>query len=119
MKKYENITMALEICAEESADRCDECPYVGKCRELRTDAARLIEELVDRLERPIPSCDHESIAQSHSEEIRKLHDELCRVNVEYERTQRELHEVRKELAYLRAIKATAEAFLGVKIDGQM
>lgn len=108
MKNYENITMALEICAEENADRCDECPYVGKCRELRTDAARLIEELVDRLEHPTTACDYEAI--SH-----KLEEELERVEIENERIQRELSEAQKELAYLRAVKATTEAFLGVKI----
>lgn len=108
MKNYESIMMALEICAEESADRCDECPYVGKCRELRTDAARLIEELVDRLEHPTTACDYE--ATSH-----KLGEELERVEIENERIQRELSEAQKELAYLRAVKATTEAFLGVKI----
>ena len=119
MKKYENIMMALEICAEEDADHCDECPYIGKCRELRADAARLIEELVDRLEHPTTERDHESLAQSHSEEICKLYDKLADAEITLERTQRELFEAERELKYLRTIKATVEAFLGVKIDGQM
>lgn len=97
---------------------CLGCPHSGKddCVGL------LMADAIERLEKqsaPVGCVDHESIAQSHSEEIRKLNDELCRVNVEYERTQRELYEAQKELAYLRTIKATTEAFLGVKIDGQM
>ena len=69
-----------------------------------------MKELKARLEQPTTMPDYEA-------ECRKLEEELYRVNVEYERTQRELSEAQKELTYLRAIKAATEAFLGVKIDG--
>lgn len=119
MKDFEKIVEGLKWCAEES---CEGCPYESMedgCYILKSDAIKLIEEMKAQLEQPTTACDYELVAQSHSEEIRKLNDELCRVNVEYERTQRELYEAQKELATLRVIKATAEAFLGVKIDGQM
>lgn len=74
-----------------------------------TEIVELIEETKNELERPMP--DYEAI--SH-----KLGEELERVEIEYERTQRELAEAQRELAYLRGVKATAEAFLGVKIDGK-
>lgn len=117
MKDYKNILKALECCSAEGNAPCDECPYKeNNCRQKDRDAIELIEEMKAQLEQPTTACDSEIIAQSHSEEIRKLNDELCRVNVEYERTQRELFEAERELKYLRVIKATTEAFLGVKID---
>ena len=97
---------------------CLGCPHSGKddCVGL------LMADAIERLEKqsaPTTECDYELTFKAYEADIRKLNDELCRVNVEYERTQRELYEAQKELAYLRVIKATAEAFLGVKIDGQM
>lgn len=116
MNRNERFIEVMKGCVSNTG--CEKCPHRGKskCIDL------LLTDAIERLEKqsvPVGCVDHESIAQSHSEEIRKLHDELCRVNVEYERTQRELYEAQKELATLRAIKATTEAFLGVKIDGQM
>lgn len=119
MKDYEKIVKALECCAKEGDSHCDECPYIGNnCRQKDSDARELILELKAQLEQPT-ECDHEIIAQSHSEEICKLHDKLCEAEIAHERTQRELAEAEQELKYLRAVKATAEAFLGRKIDGQM
>lgn len=120
MKDHEKTIAAMRHCAKEVG--CDGCPCQNNadgCATIRKEAIEIIDELTAQLEQQSTARDLETIAQSHSEEIRKLHDELCRVNVEYERTQRELYEARKELATLRAIKATTEAFLGVKIDGQM
>lgn len=120
MKDFEKIVKALECCSAEGNAPCDECPYKeNNCRQKDRDARELILELKAQLEQPTTACDHEIIAQSHSEEIRKLNDKLGKAEIAHERTQRELHEAQKELTYLRAIKATAEAFLGVKIDGQM
>lgn len=120
MKDFEKILKALECCAFEEKPHCDKCPYnENNCRQKDRDARALIEEMKAQLEQPTTACDSEIIAQSHSEEIRKLNDKLGEAEIAHERTQRELHEAQKELAYLRAIKATAEAFLGVKIDGQM
>lgn len=120
MKDFEKIVKALECCSAEGNAPCDECPYKEvNCRQKDRDARELILELKAQLESPTTACDSEIIAQSHSEEIRKLNDKLGEAEIAHERTQRELHEAQKELAYLRAIKATAEAFLGVKIDGQM
>lgn len=95
---------------------CLDCPYSGKGDRLDL----LITDAIERLEKqsaPVGCVDHESLAQSHSEEIRKLHDKLADAEITLERTQRELYEAQKELACLRVIKATTEAFLGVKIDG--
>lgn len=117
MKDFEKIVKACEKCT--SSPGCEGCPYENEeCYDtFKKDVLGLITEMKARLEQPVQI--NEVAMQSHSEEIRKLNDELCRVNVEYERTQRELYEAQKELTTLRAIKATAEAFLGVKIDGQM
>lgn len=90
---------------------CLGCPHSGKddCVGL------LMADAIERLEKQSAP----TVMPDYEAECRRLNDELCRVNVEYERTQRELADAQNELAYLRAIKATAEAFLGVKIDGQM
>lgn len=120
MKDYEKVIKGLKVCAANVT--CEECPYDGGrggCTELRKHALELFEEMKAQLEQPATACDHESIAQSHSEEIRKLHDKLTDAEITLERTQRELSEAEQELKYLRTIKATTEAFLGVKIDGQM
>jgi hypothetical protein len=95
---------------------CLGCPHSGKddCVGL------LMADAIERLEKqsaPVGCVDHESLAQSHSEEIRKLNDKLADAEITLERTQCELYEAQKELTTLRAVKATTEAFLGVKIDG--
>lgn len=120
MKDCEKVIQALKICADDYFG-CTECPYNdksnGECSsKLKLDACELIEELKAQLEQPT-KCNCESIAQSHSEEISKLHDKLAVAEIALERTQRELAEAEQELKYLRAVKATTEAFLGVKIDG--
>lgn len=108
MKDFEKIVTACEKCI--SSPGCEGCPYEHEeCYDtFKKDVLDLITEMKAQLEQPT-SCNYEA-------ECRRLNDELCRVNVEYEHTQRELYEAQKELAYLRAVKATAEAFLGVKID---
>ncbi len=116
MKDYEIIKL-VERCV---AGECVDCPYTtADCSEVLERILELAKRQKAQLEQPTTACDHEIIAQSHSEEIRKLHDKLCEAEIAHERIQRELSEAQKELAYLRAIKATTEAFLGVKIDGQM
>lgn len=112
MKDYGKIVEALKICADDNFG-CANCPYNdgdnGKCsNKMKLDALELIEEMKAQLEQPTTACDYEAI--SH-----KLEEELERVEIENERIQRELSEAQKELAYLRAVKATTEAFLGVKI----
>lgn len=121
MKDYEKIVKSLTICANHPG--CTDCAYKNiesnrTCHDLlKQDALALIKELKAQLEHPTTACDSEIIAQSHSEEIRKLHDKLADAEITLERTQRELNEAEQELKYLRAVKATTEAFLGVKIDG--
>ena len=115
MKDCEIIN-AYERCTYSQG--CEDCPY----RDCDSCIDRLMEDalgLLKKLNETTTACDHEIIAQSHSEEIRKLHDKLADAEITLERTQRELFEAERELKYLRAIKATVEAFLGVKIDGQM
>lgn len=107
MNRNERFIEIAKKCSR--GEDCLGCPYRSK----KDCVGLLLTDAIERLEKQsaptvMPDCETE---------CRRLNDELCRVNVEYERTQRELHEVRKELAYLRAIKATTEAFLGVKIDG--
>ena len=113
MKDYEKVIKGLKVCAANGT--CEECPYDGGrvgCIELRKEALELLEEMKAQLEQPTTACDYEA-------ECRKLNDELCKVSVELERYQRECAEAQRELAFLRAVKATAEAFLGRKINGQM
>lgn len=120
MKNYEKVIQGLKVCTAHS--NCDGCPYEGiedGCTQMKREACESLEEMKAQLEQPTTACDHESLAQSHSEEICKLHDKLADAEITLERTQRELAEAEQELKYLRVIKATTEAFLGVKIDGQM
>ena len=104
MKDRKKIIKALELCTSSDPDKCDKCPYGDNCDEADKDALALIKEL---LERPVPN----------DEKICKLHDQLCCVTLERDRAYADLAEAQKELTVLRAVKATAEAFLGVKIDG--
>ena len=87
--------------------------------EMKADALNLIEELKARLEQPVTACDYELTFKAYDQDIRKLNDSLCCVTMERDRACADLAEAQKELTYLRGIKATAEAFLGAKIDGQM
>lgn len=114
MKNFEKIVKACERCI--SSPRCEGCPYEHEeCYDtFKRDVLGLITEMKAQLEQPTTACDHESIAQSHSEEIRKLHDKLADAEITLERTQRELNEAEQELKYLRAFAATVEAFLGGK-----
>ena len=93
---------------------CEDCPY----RDCDSCIDRLMEDtwgVLKKLNEPTAECNYEALTQSHSEEIRKLNDKLADAEITLERTQRELTDAEQELAYLRAIKATTEAFLGVKI----
>lgn len=106
MKDFEKTVKAMELCALEDVERCEECPYEHRCQKLKADAVEMLQEMKAR--------NYEYSVENH-----KLRDKLADAEITLERTQRELYESQKELAYLRAIKATTEAFLGVKIDGQM
>ena len=103
MKDFEKIVKAMELCALEDVERCEECPYIHRCQKLKADAVEMLQEMKAR-------------NYEYSVENYKLHDKLCEAEITLERIQRELSEAEQELAYLRAIKATTEAFLGVKID---
>ncbi len=119
MKTYEEIIKSLESCTNQSVG-CDDCVYDtmdSGCTQLKKDALKMLKELKAQLEQPVQI--NEAAMQSHSEEICKLNDELCKVSMELERYQRECAEAQRELTHLRAVKATAEAFLGRKINGQM
>lgn len=90
---------------------CLGCPHSGKddCVGL------LMADAIERLEKqsaPVGYVDHESLAQSHSEEIRKLNDELCCCTMERDRARADLDKAQYELAHLRTIKSVVEAFLG-------
>lgn len=115
LKDFEREIAAIKHCAKDLG--CDSCPYHNDttgCGTLRVKTA----ELIDFLMSPPPTaCDYEAIAQSHSEEIKKLHDKLSKAETVHERTQHELREARKELIALRAVRDTVEAFLGRKING--
>lgn len=112
MKEYEKVVNGLKQCLNRAVE-CEGCPYEEKCNgcmEMKADALALIEELQAQLEQPKITVDYESIAQTHSEELRMALAECDRVRTD-------LHRAEVELIHLRAVKATAEAFLGVKIDG--
>ena len=105
MRRNERFIEVAKHCMNDEG--CDKCPYNGKADCINL----LLADAIERLEKqsaPTSMPDYEAI--SH-----KLGEELERVEIENERTQRELSEAQKELAYLRAVKATTEAFLGVKI----
>ena len=120
MKDHKETIAAMRHCAKGVG--CDGCPYQNNsdgCTTIRKEALEIIDELTVQLEQQNAPRDLETLAQSHSEEINALHDQLCKMSMEFERAQRELADTRRELIHLRTVKATAEAFLGVKIDGQM
>ena len=106
MKNYEDIIKALECCADAEGARCRECPYHEQCdcRQKDKDAIELIEEMkakLEALEAPTAMPDYEVEYNRHSCENAKLHIQI--------------NEMREELIFLRAVKATAEAFLGREI----
>lgn len=109
MRRNERFIEVAKYCMNDEG--CDKCPYNGKAdciNLLLADAIERLEKQSVPLEQPTVMPDYEAI--SH-----KLGEELERVEIENERIQSELSEAQKELAYLRAVKATTEAFLGVKI----
>lgn len=104
MKNREDIVKALRVCAEEDLDRCEACPYTFRCKEVKLDAAGVIEEMsakLDDLSKPTAMPDYEV-------EYNRLHCENAQLNIQ-------INEMREELVFLRAIKAAAEAFLGREI----
>lgn len=113
MMRNERFVKIAKNCLNDGG--CYNCPYENRgsdCYKL------LMTDVIERLEKqsaPVGCVDHESLAQSHSEEIRKLHDKLAEAEIAHERTQRELAEAQRELTHLRTIKSVVEAFLGVKI----
>lgn len=115
MKDYENVIKALKLCASSDPDKCEQCPYNEKCDSLEMDVVEVMERMKAELDRPMPDYSH--ITKQYDAEVCKLNEKLTVAEISLERTQRELSEAQKELTYLRAIKATTEAFLGGKIDG--
>lgn len=103
----------LERCVK---DDCDNCPYrydSEACLGITAWALDLIKYQMARLDTLV----NDSAAMPNYEEInRKLEEKLCEAEIVHERIQRDLSEAQKELAHLRAVKATAEAFLGRKIE---
>lgn len=113
MKDYENIVKALKLCASSDPDKCEQCPYNEKCDSLEMDVLAVMERMKAELDKPMPDYSH--ITKQYDAEVRKLNDKLTAAEISLERAQRELAEEQKELVYLRAVKVTAEAFLGRKI----
>lgn len=100
MKDYE-IVEVLECCVKED---CANCPFRDDsdgCLSMTARAFDLIKRQKEQLERPVDGS---------------LNDKLCEVTIELERQNRYIADLQHEIAYLRAIKATAEAFLGRKIE---
>ena len=96
MKDYE-IIKVLECCVRED---CKNCPYSNSeddCMAMTTKALDLIKKQKELLDRPVDGS---------------LNDKLCEVTIELERQNRYIADLQNELAYLRGVKATAEAFLG-------
>lgn len=104
MRRIEDIVKVLELCAEEDIACCDECPYENKCQIMKADAAALIKELkakLDNMSQPTAMPNYEAMYYDLNREISCLKTEI--------------DVMREELIYLRAVKATTEAFLGREI----
>ncbi|MBQ2241483.1 MAG: hypothetical protein II319_05025 [Clostridia bacterium] len=118
MKDYETIIKTLKLCTDLSKD-CDNCPYADEpdaCKRVKIDAVKLLEEMKAALEQPTTAGAECAVMPNYEEINRKLEEKLCEAEIDHERAQRSLYEAQEELAYLRAVKATAEAFLGRKIE---
>lgn len=105
MNRNERFIEVAKKCVRNEG--CLGCPHSGKddCVGL------LMADAIERLEKQSEPIS-ENIAQSHSEEISKLNDELCRVTMERDNALRDLAETKHELIHLRTIKSVVEAFLG-------
>lgn len=100
------------------AGKCEDCPYTtNDCSEVLERLLELAKRQKAQLEQPVIAGEECTAMPNYEEINRKLEDKLCKAEIEHERTQRELYEAQRELEYLRAVKATAEAFLGRKIEG--
>ena len=110
MKNYEDIIKALECCADAEAAHCDVCPYHAQnaCRQKDKDAVELIKEMKAMIETPKNAGSECTAMPNYEAEYNRLYHENQRLSVD-------LAEAQKELIFLRAIKAAAEAFLGRKI----
>ena len=118
MKKYEKVITACKWCIEHHL--CIDCPYYETeegCIGLKKDTIEVLESMKAELEQPTAMLNYEAENHGLNAELRKLSNKLSEAEIAHERTQRELAEAQNELVYLRAVKATAEAFLGVKING--
>ena len=127
MKDFEKIVKSLERC-NAGANKCDGCAYndplyapsCGKC--LVNDAIKLLKEMktqLDAVKKPDPEAcatNYEAECRRLEKELCKLNDALCRVTMDYERACADRAEMQSELDSLRAVRATAEAFLGRKIE---
>lgn len=119
MKTYEEILKGLECCSEPEAARCVECPYheESDCRKKDKDAIKLILELKAQLEQPVIAGEKCTAMPNYEEMYNRLEKEVCVITHERNLAYAERDQAQQELYYLRAVKATAEAFLGRKIEG--
>lgn len=123
MKDYEKIVKSLEHCLSKNLE-CDGCPYEEKCSgcaEMKADALALIKEMKAQLDATTPdpaACapDYKAECDRLKKECCKLNDQLCRVTMDCDRAYADRNEMQSELDSLRAVRATAEAFLGRKIE---
>lgn len=110
MENYEKVIRGLEFCLDKKVE-CEGCPYEEECNgcmEMKSDALALIEHLKARLD-AIKKPDPATCAPDYKAEYDRLKIECCKLNDQLCRMQ-------SELDSLRAVRATAEAFLGRKIE---
>jgi hypothetical protein len=113
MKEHEIFEKA-ERCV---LGNCKDCPYTTEdCSNVLKNLLELAKRYKAQLEQPTTAGAECAVMPNYEEINRKLEDKLCKAEIEHERTQRDLYEAQRELAHLRAVKATAEAFLGRKIE---
>ena len=123
MKNYEKVVNGLEQCLNRAVE-CEGCPYeenCNTCMAMKADALALIKEMKAQLDATTPdpaACapDYKAECDRLKKECCKLNDALCRVTMDYERVCADRAEMESELDSLRAVRATAEAFLGRKIE---
>lgn len=105
MKDHEIIKLAERCVAGECAD----CPYTTEdCGEVLERTLELAKRYKAELEQPKTAGAECTVMPDYEVEYNRLSCENAKLHIQ-------INEMREELIFLRAVKATAEAFLGREI----
>jgi hypothetical protein len=114
MTDHEIIKLA-ERCV---AGECTDCPYSNEdCPDVLERTLAIAKRLKAQLEQPVTAGEERAVMPDYERKCSELEADIRSLTFERDCVNAELANTQTELAFLRAVKATAEAFLGRKIEG--